>query len=170
MMCKELSADGLAQGGPVRGSRTRSLPERFVMKKWVLIAGMLLVVSVAFLSGQPGVVEAEEALTIKQVMVKLHKGASSPLAKLKNELKAETPAWAEIEKQSKDFVIIGASLAKNEPRKGDKEGWKKLADSYFEDAKALDEAAKAHDKAGTDAAFKKLSASCKACHSAHKGQ
>jgi cytochrome c556 len=170
MMDEGITAGRPAQGGPVRGRRTRSLPESVVMKKWVLIAGMLLVVSMAFLSGQSGTVEAEETLTIKQVMVKLHKGASSPLAKLKNELKAEAPAWAEIEKQSKDFVIIGASLAKNEPRKGDKEGWKQLADSYFADAKALDDAAKAHDKAGTEAAFKKLSASCKACHSAHKGQ
>jgi cytochrome c556 len=169
MMCEQTSAGRPEQGGPVRGRRTRSLPETVVMKKWALIAGTLLVVSLAFLSGESGV-EAEETLTIKQVMVKLHKGANSPLAKLKNELKAETPAWEEIEKQSKDFVILGASLTKNEPRKGDIENWKKLAVSYFQDAKSLDDAAKAHDKAGTEAAFKKLSASCKACHSAHKGQ
>ena len=106
--------------------------------------------------------------TIKEVMSKLHKGAKSPLAKLKTALKAESPDWKSIQDSTKDFVILGAALAKNDPPKGEKHAYKKLADSYFEQSKAMDDAAKKEDKAAANAAFTKVSTSCMACHKAHK--
>ena len=112
----------------------------------------------------------DDTPTIKEVMNTLHKGASSPLALLKGQLRRDSPDWATIQKETKDFVILGASLAKNDPPKGDKGSWKTLADGYFADAKALDDAANAKNLAAAQAAHKKLATSCKACHGAHKGK
>ena len=64
----------------------------------------------------------------------------------------------------------GAGLPKTEPSKGDKANYVKLANAYFDDAKALDDAARNEDKAQAQAALGKLGASCKACHSVHKGK
>ena len=112
--------------------------------------------------------EADKTPTIKDVMNKLHKGANAPLAKLKTELKAESPDWKAIQDKTKDFVVFGAALGKNDPPKGDKESWKKLAESYLADSKALDKAAKAEDKKAAQEAQGKLAVSCKDCHTAHK--
>ena len=101
-------------------------------------------------------------------MQKLHKGANAPLAKLKKALAADSPDWKEIQKTTKDFATLGADLPKNDPPKGDKEDFKKLAESYSKNAKALNEAAKEEDKAEAQAAFKKVSTSCMACHKAHR--
>jgi cytochrome c556 len=108
--------------------------------------------------------------TIKEIMGKLHKGANAPLAKLKTALKADTPDWKEVQDLSKDFVILGAGLAKNEPPQGDKSAFVQLADAYYQNAKALDDAASSEDKAKAQAALNKIGASCKACHAAHKKQ
>ena len=48
--------------------------------------------------------------------------------------------------------------------------YEKLATAYFDDARTLDDAAKIEDKAQTRAALGKLGASCKTCHTAHKGK
>jgi len=112
--------------------------------------------------------DEDKTPTIKEVMQKLHKGADSPLAKLKTALKADAPDWKSIQDKSKDFVILGAAMAKNDPPKGEKKDFKKLADDYYEESKKMDDAAKKEDKTATEAAFKKVSTSCMACHKAHK--
>jgi cytochrome c556 len=106
--------------------------------------------------------------TIEQVMDKLHKGARSPLAKLKKGLAASSPSWKVIQKNTTLFSELGAALPKNEAPKGDQADYKKLADAYAANAKALDEAAQQEDLASTKAAFRKIGASCKACHIAHR--
>jgi len=106
--------------------------------------------------------------TIEQVMQKLHKGANSPLAKLNKALKASSPDWKAIQKSTKTFATLGAALPKNEAPKGDQEAYKKLADGYAAGAKALDEAAQQEDLASAKAALKKMGASCKTCHTAHR--
>jgi hypothetical protein len=108
--------------------------------------------------------------SIKEIMGKLHKGANAPLAKLKTVLKAETPDWKDVQSLSKDFVILGADLAKNEPPRGDRSAFEQLANAYYQNVKALDDGAKAEDKAKAQAALNKIGASCKACHAAHKKQ
>src|SRR4051812_42429824 len=135
-------------------------------KPFVLVAGAVLVASASLIAGA----QDDKTPTIKEVMGKLHKGAQSPLAKLKTQLGSSSPDWDTIQKTTKDFVILGAALAKNDPPKGGKESWQKLADAYFQDAKALDDAAKAKDAAAAQAAHKRLQASCKSCHGAHKGK
>src|SRR4051812_21504229 len=140
------------------------------MRKWFVLGAVALVVtSLAYQQSSRAGAQADTP-TIKDVMNKLHKGANSPLGQLKGALASDSPDWESIQKKTKDFVILGASLAKNDPPKGEKESWKTLSDSYFADAKALDDAAHAKDKAAAQAAQKKLSASCKSCHTAHKGK
>ena len=95
-------------------------------------------------------------------------GSQRAPAKLKKALAADSPDWEAIQKTTKDFATLGAALPKNDPPEGDKEDFKKLAESYSKNAKALNEAAKAEDKAEALAAFKKVSTSCMACHKAHK--
>ncbi|MDR3634412.1 MAG: cytochrome c [Isosphaeraceae bacterium] len=139
------------------------------MRFRVLLAGALAVVVAAVVAGRADADNAETP-SIKQVMVKLHKGANAPVGKLKGELKGEKPNWDTIQKQTKEIVVLSAALAKNEPSKGDAASWKKLSDEYFQDAKALDDAAQAKDLAAAKTAHGRLSASCKACHSVHKGK
>lgn len=134
------------------------------MKKLACVASVLAVVAASSLAAT----DEQETPTIKEVMQKLHKGANSPLAKLKTALKADTPDWTSIQSLTKDFEKLGASLARNDPPKGEKADFKKLADDYYKNAKALNGAAKEENKADAQAAFKKVSSSCAACHKAHK--
>ena len=65
---------------------------------------------------------------------------------------------------------MSAALSKFDPPRGDASSYKALASNYNKNAMALDTAAQKEDLAATKAAFTKLSASCKECHSAHKKQ
>jgi cytochrome c556 len=133
-----------------------------------MVGVIAVVIAAALVTGRAGA--GDEGSSIKDIMGKLHKGAKSPLAQLKTQLKSESPDWSTIQGEAKDFVSLGASLAKFEPPKGDASAYKSLASTYYANAKALDTAAQQKDLAATKAAFGKLSASCKECHSAHKGQ
>jgi cytochrome c556 len=100
----------------------------------------------------------------------LHKGQNSPLNKVKAALKGESPDWAEVQKEAKLFAAFGAALPKNDPPRGEKADFEKLAKAYASAAKALEKSAEKEDLAGSRAAFKKISNACKACHTAHKTQ
>jgi cytochrome c556 len=134
------------------------------MKRLVCVASMLAILGVA--AGA----RTDDPPTIKDVMDKLHKGASSPLAKLKTALKASSPDWSAVQDLTKEFEEFGAALAKNDPPRGEKADFEKLAKAYEKNAKALNAAAKAEDKAKAKAALTKITDSCKTCHTAHKGQ
>src|SRR5437899_2533849 len=81
-------------------------------KVFVLAAGPVVLLASASLLA---VAQDDKAPTIKQVMGKLHKGAKAPIAQLKTQLSAPSPNWESIQKTTKDFVILGAALAKNDP-------------------------------------------------------
>ncbi len=134
------------------------------------LAATLVALGVLSLSLIPSDAGADEDETpsIKVVMQKLHKGANSPLASLKKSLSEPKPDWKKVQDKSKDFVMLGASLAKNDPPKGDKASWKKLSDAYYTASKDMDDAAKKEDLKGTKDAYKTVSGSCMACHKAHK--
>ncbi len=134
------------------------------MKRLVCVASTLA--TIALLAGA----RTQESATIKEVMDKLHKGGNAPLAKLKTALKAESPDWTEVQGLTKDFVKFGALLEKNDPPRGEKADFEKLAKAYYKNAKALDDSAKAEDKGKAQSALNKIGASCKSCHTAHKGQ
>jgi hypothetical protein len=133
-----------------------------------MVGAVAVVIAAALVTGQAGA--GDEASSIKDIMGKLHKGAKSPLAQLKVQLKSESLDWPTIQGEAKDFVSFGSSLAKFDPPKGDASAYKTLAANYYNNAKALDSAAQKQDAAAAKAAFSKLSSSCKECHAAHKGQ
>ena len=60
------------------------------------------------------------------------------------------------------LVEMMEAMAKNTPKKGDEESWKKKTKALVDAAKAIKEG-----KSGGEAALKKA-ANCKACHSVHK--
>ncbi len=134
------------------------------MKSWFVLGLVALAVPVAAFAFD----EEKETPKIKDVMKKLHKGSTSRQNVLKKQAQANPPDWEAIGKTTKDFVILGAALAKNDPSKGDKESWKKLTTKYYDNAKSLDDAAEAKDLTKLQAAQKSMGASCKACHTAHK--
>jgi cytochrome c556 len=139
------------------------------MKRIVCMVGVLAgFIAAAFVAGSAGA--DDEAASIKGLMGKLHKGATSPLIRLKTQLKAASPDWPKVQAETKQFVNLGASLSKFDPPRGESSGYKALATNYYNSAKDLDAAARKEDVGATKAAFAKLSGSCKECHSAHKGQ
>ncbi|WP_435008386.1 cytochrome c [Tundrisphaera lichenicola] len=136
------------------------------MKNWLAMGAVSLVlVGVATV----GAFE-EKTPSIKSVMTKLHKGPKAEFSVLKTQVEAETPDWDAISKTTEDFVTLGAALGKNDPPKGEKDSWKKLSAKYLKDAEALDEAAEAKDLDKLKAAQKAMGASCKACHTPHRGK
>jgi cytochrome c556 len=143
-----------------------AIKETCMTKRPVCVASALAILAFSAWAGGT----EQETPTIKQIMTKLHKGAKSHLNTLKAALKAESPDWKVVQETTKDVVIQATALAKTEPPKGEKANYEKLTDAYYLGSKALDEAAKAEDKAKATAALGKLGASCKSCHTAHKGQ
>lgn len=130
---------------------------------WVVALGLLVTLG-------PVSAQDQKTPTIKEVMEKLHKGSSSSLSMLGKELKRKPTPWEEIQRSTKDFVIFGAALAKNDPPRGDKASWQRLAQEYYETAKAMDEAASSKQLAAVNQARGRLTKSCKACHDAHRGE
>lgn len=133
------------------------------MKSWYALALVAFAVPVAAMA-----FDDEKTPTVKDIMNKLHKGSTSQQNTLKKQAQANPPDWEAIGKTTKDFVILGAAMAKNDPPKGEKESWKKLADKYYDTSKELDDAAKDKDLDKLKAAQKSMGASCKACHQAHR--
>lgn len=137
------------------------------MKRCVLVTSILALLAVVSLTLSPNGADAKDP-SIKEVMGKLHKGANAPLGVLKRELQSDDPPWPEIQKVSREFLILGAALGKNPPPKGDKDSWAKLARQYYDNAKALDDAAQKKDKPAALAAQGRIAGSCNACHNAHR--
>jgi cytochrome c556 len=138
------------------------------MKRIACMAGVLaVIVAAALASGDAG---AEDTPTIKALMGKLHKGANAPVGALKAELKSDSPDWAKVESNSKNLLVLSAALDKNDPPKGEASSYKALAGKYYTNAKDLDAAVQKHDAKSAQGALSKINASCKECHSAHKGQ
>ena len=119
-------------------------------------------------AGSVGAADDEESVSIKTVMEKLHKGGKSPLNNLKAALKGSSPDWEAVQKETKLFKKYGGALAKNEPPKGKKADFEKLAKAYADSAKSLDEAAERENLKGARDSFKKIQNSCSACHKSHR--
>jgi cytochrome c556 len=138
------------------------------MKNLVCVVIVLALMVFSGLANRYARSEDEKTPTIKEVMQMLHKGPSAALAKLKKDLAADSTDWSDIQAKAKEFETYGAALPKNDPPKGEKDDWKKLAESYYDSAKNLNASAKKDDKEGVATALSKISNSCAACHKAHK--
>ena len=118
---------------------------------------LVLLLIVSLVPGPAGAQDDEKVPSVKKIMDVLHKGEKGVLRKAKAALKGDSPDWAEVLKDAKEIAKYGAYLAKNDPPKGDKESWEKLAKAYASNAKTLEEAAEKEDLAKARAATKKLS-------------
>ncbi len=140
------------------------------MKVLICAASVLMVLAMAgLMAGPAGASSDDETPSIKKIMETLHKGQKSPLNTVKAALKKAQPDWTEIQKQASEFATYGESLPKNDPPKGKKAAYEKLANAYASNAKALKESADKEDLKATKAAFGKISSSCTACHKSHRG-
>ncbi len=131
-------------------------------------AALAILVVAGLVSGPAGASSDDEVPTIKKIMSKLHKGRNAPLTTVKAALNTDSPDWTKVKKDAKVFATFGAALPKNDPPKGDKESYTKLAKDYASATKSLEESADKEDLTGSKDAFKKIQNSCKACHQSHK--
>ena len=139
------------------------------MRPLFCVAGVLMVLLMAVLvSGPAGASSDSETPTIKKVMGTLHKGKNAPLNKLKAALKGDSPDWPAVQKDAKLFATFGAALPKNDPPRGEKGPYEKLAKAYASAGKSLEESAEKEDLTGSRDAFKKISTSCMPCHKSHR--
>ena len=106
---------------------------------------------------------------IETIMKKVNgkKGGLHPT--LMTDLKAATIDWDAATKKAKEYCDLAGCLGKNDPPKGDKQSWEKLAKDYASNAKALNDACEKKDKAAATSALGKISGSCGSCHKAHRG-
>jgi putative NADH-flavin reductase len=125
--------------------------------KWLVALVMVL--------GIAGVIGAA---SIDEIMTKGHKAKTGLRDQIKMAADAASPNWADIQKKTKEFSDLAATLEKNDPPKGEKDSWKKLCKEYVDLVKALDTAAGKKDAKALAEANKKLGASCKGCHDAHQ--
>ena len=136
------------------------------MRSLICAASVLAVMAVASLAaGSAGASDDdEETPTIKTVMEKLHKGGKSPVNNLKAALKGDSPDWeARYRRRQKLVKKYGDALPKNDPPRGKKEAYEKLAKAYASSAKSLEEAAGKENLKGARDALKKIQGSCTAC-------
>jgi cytochrome c556 len=83
-------------------------------------------------------------------------------------LKAASPEWDDIQKETKQWVGVAETLGKQTPPRGSGESWKKQTDKYLENVKAVDAAAQKKDAAAATKAVARIGSSCGSCHSQHK--
>lgn len=102
--------------------------------------------------------------TIKEIMVKGHKGTDAYIAKIKAD--AKDGKWDEAKDYAKTLVVFGEALGKNKPPKGDDASWEKLSKKYSESTKAVLKAVEEKDAAATNKALGTIN--CGECHKAHK--
>lgn len=124
--------------------------------------------AVVALSGSPASsADEKKAPPIKQIMKGAHGGEDAYVAKVVAASKGGN--WEDAQKSAKALSEEGTALGKNTPKKGEAKSWDALAKKYAENTKAVYDATEKKDKAATGAALDTLRASCKECHTAHKG-
>ncbi len=108
------------------------------------------------------------ATGIKGVMRTVAAGPNSLTPKIGAALKNDSPDWAAIGAQTKEYATLAKTLGTFDPPKGTKESWKTLTDSFAETAADMDSAVQAKDLAAARTAQDTLSHSCMACHNEHQ--
>jgi len=130
----------------------------------VLAAALLVAVG---LSGRV-LAEKDASPTIAEIMRKLNGGANSMTRNLELDLKEEDPDWEAIQESTAEYAKLVGNLPKRTPRMGEKASWEKLAKGYFDNAQALDAAARKKDRKAASAVVARIQNACKACHSVHR--
>ena len=129
---------------------------------------MAVLVLAGLVSGPAGAMSDDETPSIKKVMGKLHKGKTSPLNTLKAALKGNSPNWTKVQEEAKVYATYSAAMPKNDPPRGDKESYEKLAKAFASAGKALEDSAEKEELKGSRDALKAISTSCMPCHKSHR--
>ncbi|MFI5457856.1 MAG: cytochrome c, partial [Isosphaerales bacterium] len=120
----------------------------------------------------PGAVDAGPlgaSPTTKQIMVKLNGREPGALTKaIGKALEADSPAWETIGPQTQEYARLAAAMSKNDPTRGSKESWAKLATAFATTAEALNKAAQAKDRDAALEAHGIINGSCMECHREHR--
>ena len=108
----------------------------------------------------------DKELTIKEFMRTHHAGKGATLARIDAGAKAATPDWDAVQKLAADYARAAPQVGKNmPPRNADKKDqWAKITGELAENAKAIDTAAKAKDKAEVARGVKMVRGMCARCH------
>lgn len=136
-------------------------------KRWAVaaaVAAALLVVYNATAGTQ------NDTPTIKDIMVKAHKGNTSLVSTIGRQLQMPKPDWDAISDEAKSLAELGVALGKNKPPKGTQESWDLLTKKYNDTTQMLVTATADKDKNKSLMAQRVLAQSCMGCHSRHKGR
>lgn len=125
-------------------------------------------VAIVALSVGPVISADEKTPTAKEIMKAGHKGDDALQAKIV--LAVKGGKWDDAQMYAKKLAENGAALPKNTARKGDPKSWETLATKYAANTKALYEATEKKDAKTARTALETIGASCKACHTAHRGK
>jgi hypothetical protein len=105
---------------------------------------------------------------IRKIMSKRSNGVDYLTPLIGKALEADPPDWGTIQPQAKEYARLTSTLAENDPPRGSKESWTKLATAFAGIAEALDKAAAAKDKNAALDAHAQLTESCMECHREHR--
>jgi len=83
-------------------------------------------------------------------------------------LEAPETKWAEVQKDTKDWVAMAETLGKQKPPRGSDESWKKQTDKYLGLVKDVDAAAQKKDLDAVKKSMGAIGMSCNGCHSQHR--
>ena len=117
------------------------------MRKSIRKAALALLVAAVILGGRSPAFQ-DKPPTVAEVMRKLNSGTTSLTPTLAQDLKDAEPDWEGIQESTAEYVKLTALLPSGTPPKGDKASWKRLAEAYAANARALDAAAKRKDRRG----------------------
>jgi cytochrome c556 len=137
------------------------------MKSWIVVLTVAVISAGAVAVGSFDD-ETYDKETVMKTLFNKKSGKFSSV--LKKQVDASPTNWEELQKTTDEIAKYGKALGKNDPEKGSKDSFKKLADKLADNTKALDDAADSKDLAKVKASQKAIGGSCKACHDAHRGQ
>ncbi|MBY0522580.1 MAG: cytochrome c [Gemmataceae bacterium] len=128
------------------------------MKRFVCVTTILVVLTA--LSFQFGMSEAadKKELSMKELMIKTHKGDNSPLMRVDKQLGLEQPAWSDVQADTKALKEVSDLME----RKG--VGGYRSTKEYVSSVKALTVAVEKKDRESAAKEFKRVKGTCAGCH------
>jgi hypothetical protein len=127
----------------------------------------LLLAGLGVICASDGVVFAADAKDAEYIMKKVN-GKKGLTTKISTAIK--DGKWDDAQKMAKELKELTADLGKNDPHKGDKSSWEKLAKKYAEEGAAVADAVEKKDAKEANKAIMTFTteATCKGCHKSHK--
>ena len=102
----------------------------------------------------------DASLSVKEIMIRAHKGGDCVLMTVGKGLRANDPQWETLQKKTGELVKLANGLAKNDPPHGEKSSWVTFSKRYLDNATALDAAVKNKERDNAVKAQKKLTTTC----------